>query len=226
MNLRPDHFVRVSDIDPGIRIALRYCSDENFMGRQVPGYIRPIAYLTEKTAILLSKAQKKFNEQGYDIVIYDTYRPLKACQAFKQWSMDPQDQQRKADYYPGVNKADLFDLGFIASKSRHCCGIAVDMTIIEKDKSLFQNVVKQERKFADGTQVIYLDDNTLDMGIHFDFFGEVSFTQDKTISEAAQKNRQFLVEVMSSCGFENYRKEWWHFQIDTQHLDYYDFDVA
>ncbi len=38
-------------------------------------------------------------------------------------------------------------------------------------------------------------------------------SNSKNISEKAKKNRDFLIKTMKKFGLENYKGEWWHFQL-------------
>jgi len=64
-------------------------------------------------------------------VIYDAYRPQRAVDFFIKWSKDPNDQLAKEKYYPDINKADVFKLGYVVEKSGHSRGSTVDLSIIK-----------------------------------------------------------------------------------------------
>ncbi|CAK1332300.1 D-alanyl-D-alanine dipeptidase [Burkholderia pseudomallei] len=49
------------------------------------------------------------------------------------------------------------------------------------------------------------------MGTPFDTFDNASWTADTTISKQAQSNRKKLLSIMERHGFDNFNKEWWHF---------------
>lgn len=222
----PSEFVNISDLCSTIRVNLRYGTDANFVGRPLPGYWANKAFMHHQTAQNLCKAQEQLNALGFDLLIYDAYRPQRTVDYFKKWSQSQDDQLTKQDYYPYVDKATLFDIGFIASRSAHSQGRAVDVTIIEQHKDISSHIMRSPRLF-DGTETLFLDDNTVDMGIHFDYFGTQSYTQDMTIAASAKDNRAILLDAMQSCGFENYSKEWWHFQIPPQDdaTTYWDFAI-
>jgi D-alanyl-D-alanine dipeptidase len=71
----------------------------------------------------------------------------------------------------------------------HCRGVAVDLTLINPDGS------------------------ELDMGSGFDSFSPRSFHGNMEISPVAQKNRHLLMGIMTTAGWDFYRKEWWHYQL-------------
>ena len=101
--------------------------------------------------------------------------------------MDPKDQARKGAFYPDIDKSQLFALGYIARKSGHSTGLAVDLAL-------------------DG----------LDFGTPFDFFDPRSNTANPTIPPEAAENRRALIEAMTRRGFENLPGEWWHFSIKAR----------
>ncbi|MFP4013886.1 MAG: M15 family metallopeptidase [Chitinispirillaceae bacterium] len=58
----------------------------------------------------------------------------------------------------------------------------------------------------------------LDMGTHFDYFGELAqpryeekFLAEGKLTEEQVENRKLLREVMTSAGFQGISVEWWHF---------------
>lgn len=223
---QPD-FVSLTSFDPRLIITSHYAGETNFVGRPIIGYSSlNKAMLTRKAADALSKAQDIFEEDGYRIVIYDAYRPSKAVKVFFEWSQDHDDCLMRDWFYPHIDKKTLFDLGFLARRSTHSRGGAIDMSII-KDTSSITDFAPSKRTLNDGTEFTFLRDGTADMGTHFDYFGNASYTDDTTIPIKAIQNRQYLRKVMHQCGFKNFYKEWWHFtfQNETYPDQYFDFDV-
>jgi D-alanyl-D-alanine dipeptidase len=47
-----------------------------------------------------------------------------------RWARDIKDVKRKADFYPDVDKRDLFRLGYISNRSGHSRGSTVDLTLV------------------------------------------------------------------------------------------------
>jgi D-alanyl-D-alanine dipeptidase len=204
----PKGFVYVKDIIPNIVEHMMYCSDDNFLGRKVVGYARPVAILTEQAAQALARVELDLNKCGLGLKIYDAYRPHRAVMDFIAWAGDD-DFSMQQKYYPTFeNKEDIFNAGFIARYSAHSRGSTVDLTVIEK-------ATNQE----------------LDMGGIVDFFGDISHTNYPNISSQARQNRLLLCKIMQKQGFNNYRKEWWHFQLEKEPYtrvpeDHFDFVVA
>lgn len=222
----PHGFVYLDEIDSTIRQSLRYYGDKNFIGHSVDGYLSSRVILTRKAAEALSKAQALLKKDGYSFVIYDAYRPQTAVNSFMDWSKDPNDQKMKTWFYPRVDKSRVFEQGYVAEKSGHSRGSTIDLSIIPIKMSLYE-VDPQPRKLRDGFEILFLDDGTVDMGSSFDLFDKASHYENDLISEEHQKRRQYLKQVMESCGFKNYAEEWWHFTLKDEPFPdtYFDFPV-
>lgn len=178
----PPDFVRLADIVPDIRQDIRYAGHANFTGRPVPGYRTPQCWLRREVAEALVAVAKEAQALGYQLIVYDCYRPQRATQAFIAWAADAADQKMKADYYPHIDKRELFAQGYIAKASSHSLGIAVDIAFVARD-----------------------------FGTPFDLFDKASATDYPAISDEARKNRDALFALMTKHGFENLPQEWWHF---------------
>ena len=115
---QPD-FVALQDVDPTILQDIRYFTPHNFVGASIDGYQQPICILTREAAEGLRRAQQRFLEQGYTLKVYDCYRPQRAVDEFVAWGADLADQRMKAEFYPRVDKADVFRGGYVAERSGH-----------------------------------------------------------------------------------------------------------
>jgi len=146
----PKDFVNLKEIEPSIIENLRYFSNENFIGRKIDGYNANRVILTHKAAIALVKVQQELLKDGYSLVIYDAYRPQRAVDLFMKWSKDSEDQIAKEKYYPNINKADVFKLGYVAEKSGHSRGSTVDLSIIKVGDSL-KPITLQKRQLKNGS---------------------------------------------------------------------------
>jgi D-alanyl-D-alanine dipeptidase len=235
MNNLPDGFSFLTNDEienRNIIVDLRYNTNFNFVVERVDGYYANKVILTNEGKKALFEASDLFAHEGYDIVIYDTYRPKKAVNHFKRWSesQDENSDIMKDEFFPYMNREDAFDLGFIALKSAHMRGSTIDLTIIDHGKDLHE-ISYQERILSDGRKFLFLDDGTVDMGSHFDLFDEASYSFSNLIDEKALENRKFFIEIMEEAGFENYEKEWWHFTLKNEPFDkndpssYFDFDI-
>lgn len=199
-------FVLVTDVIPDALLEIRYYSAFNFVGARIDSYEAPVAYLTKETAFALKKASDALKKQGYVIEIFDAYRPQSAVDHFKRWAKDLDATEMKPYYYPDVNKSELFSLGYIAEKSAHSRGAAVDLTIVEM-----------------------MSGQELDMGSAFDFFGEVSHSDYTAgLTEAQINNRRILRKAMTENGFKPLHEEWWHFSLENEPYPntYFDFPIT
>ena len=184
----PSGLVSLADVAPAIVQDMRYAGADNFMGRPVPGYARADCWLTPQTAQALARAQANAAREGLSLIVWDCYRPPKATAAFAAWARDPADQARKADYYPVLDKAELFARGYIGARSVHSLGAAVDVGLTR-------------------------DGQTLDFGSGYDLFDPRSATASRAVLPLAQANRARLKRIMESAGFANYAREWWHYGL-------------
>jgi D-alanyl-D-alanine dipeptidase len=178
----PPGFVRLADVVPAIAENMRYAGRENFTGRPVPGYRAPQCWLRREVAEALASVAEEAHGLGYQLIVYDCYRPQRATRAFIAWAADASDQTMKADYYPHIDKQALFTQGYIAKESTHSLGIAVDIAFVDHD-----------------------------FGTPFDLFDKASATDYPAISPEARANRDALFALMTKHGFENLPQEWWHF---------------
>ena len=104
----PDGFVYVKDLIPNLRTDLRYYSSNNFVGEPIDGYEKPKCILTKEAAIALKKVQEEFEKLGFGLLIFDAYRPQRAVNHFIRWSKDSTDIKMKEEFYPNIDKKDLF----------------------------------------------------------------------------------------------------------------------
>ena len=200
----PKGFVYLSDVDASIQKELRYLSTNNFIGKTIDGYKNNCVIVSKKTALALKKIQAILTKKGLSLKIFDAYRPQQAVDHFVKWAKVLNDTLMKQQYYPKVPKSQLFNLGFIASKSGHTRGSTVDLTIIN---------VKTGKE--------------LDMGSPYDFFGVESHPFHKNISKKQKENRMLLRKIMLENGFKPYDNEWWHFTLRNEPFPktYFNFPV-
>lgn len=182
---------------------MRYATTNNFVGRPINGYLKNVCIVSVAVHKALTQAQKMAKEMNLSLFIFEGYRPLKALEDIVFWSQTQNDEM-KSRFYPSLKKEDLFTQQYIAIRSTHSRGAAVDVTLINKHNL------------------------ELDMGTEFDFFGEEAHTKNVNISDDAKANRQQLLNIMHAAGFENYEKEWWHFTLKNEPFpnQYFDFDVT
>lgn len=214
--LRPG-FVYLHDVDPTILQDMRYMGFHNFIGRPIKGYEAKRCILTEKAALALSEVQKELEKNALSLKVYDCYRPTMAVQDFLTWSKDPKNQKMKSEFYPRVDKADVFRLAYVAEKSGHSRGSTMDLTIVALP-------IQPQAHFHPGQELIACTapykqryhDNSLDMGTGFDCLDELSHALNQDISPLAMKHRMRLRQVMLKHGFLPYENEWWHFTLKDE----------
>jgi len=165
----------VKPLDSTIVVEMRYATPNNFTGAALPGYLANRAYLRREAAAALARVQRDLRSQGLGIKIFDAYRPVRATLAMVDWT-------------ERVHRPDLLKDGYIASRSRHNLGLAVDLTLIDTATS-----------------------KELEMGTPFDTFSAAAHTANA--SGEAAVNRQKLKAAMEREGFVNYDQEWWHFSL-------------
>lgn len=201
---KPEDFVYLLDLEPSIKIELRYFSNNNFIGQPIDGYHRSTIIVSKPTALALQKVQNDLEKKGLGLKIFDAYRPQQAVNHFVRWAKVLNDTLMKQSYYPDVPKSELFKRGYIASKSGHSRGSTVDLTLIALDSG-----------------------NELDMGSPYDFFGLQSHPFYKKITDKQRNNRMLLRRVMLKNGFIPYENEWWHFTLRDEPFpnQYFDFPV-
>lgn len=180
-----------------------YATSNNFVGRPLKGYLDPVCIASNAMYEKLKVAQRHAVARGYSLLIYDAYRPLKAVEDILNWTRN-EDETTKSTYYPDIDKGDLFDLGYVALRSGHTRGSAVDVT-------LFDLATREP----------------VDMGTIFDYFGPESATAYPDLPPEVRRSRQLLVHIMALAGLENLPEEWWHYSLPVQPYPttYFDSDV-
>jgi len=203
----PKGFVHVEKVIPGIRLEIRYFTDNNFVGQRIDGYLAPRCILTLKAAEALKKVQDDLRPFGLGLKLFDCYRPQRAVDHFIRWAKDLADTRMKSRFYPDVDKKDLFKEGYIAARSSHTRGSTVDLTIVTTA--------------GDGAG------QDIDMGTGFDLFSPKSWPTNMKMNGGQRAHRMLLQVLMTRHGFAPYPLEWWHFTLrDEPHPDtYFDFPV-
>lgn len=174
----------VRELDPTILVELRYATSNNFTGAPLPGYEGNRAYLRREASAALAAVNRELAADELILKIFDAYRPVRATTAMVSWAQ-------------AAGRMDLFRDGYIASRSRHNVGVAVDVTLVER---------------ATGRE--------LAMGTAYDTFTEAAHTANAT--GLAAQNRQRLVQAMARAGFVNYPREWWHFSYGAAEAPRFD----
>jgi D-alanyl-D-alanine dipeptidase len=199
---RPSAFIDAATLVPRLTVEMRYAGADNFVGRPIEGYDKPLCLLTRQAAQALAEVARDLSARGLTLKVFDCYRPKRAVAHFLRWAEAINDLKNKSAYYPDLDKRRLFSDGYIATRSGHSRGSTVDLTLVG----------------AGGE---------LNMGTPFDFLSPRSNTLSPAARVEAIKNRILLAEAMSKRGFRGYDKEWWHFTLRHEPFpeSYFDFPV-
>ena len=205
VTMDPSGFVLLADHVPGIVQEIRYDSTYDFIGDRIDGYEEPCALLTAEAARALKAVANEMNALGYRLKIFDAYRPARAVKHFVLWGIEDLDLRMKPYFYPELEKQALFARGYIASRSSHCRGSTVDLTLLDMSTG-----------------------RELDMGSPFDLFSERSHPDSRDVTPEQYANRMLLQGAMVRGGFVPFDCEWWHFTLkDEPYPDtYFDFPVS
>lgn len=222
----PPGFVHLREVVREIVEDMRYAGPHNFTGAPVEGYDAPVCILTREAATALKQVAAEMSAKGYVLMVWDCYRPARAVAAFVRWASGSDDSMQ-SEFYPRVPRGELFDRGYIASRSRHSAGSTLDLTLVpagtqaapswQEGTPLVDCAAPFGTRFADGG---------IDMGTGHDCF-DVKSHLDGDVGAAALANRKILYDAMMAAGFEGYQEEWWHFSLkDEPHKgEVFDFPV-
>jgi zinc D-Ala-D-Ala dipeptidase len=200
----PAAFVDAAAVVDGLVVDMRYFGANNFVGERIDGYEGPRCLLSMPAANALAAVERDLAARGLGLKVFDCYRPQRAVAQFVRWAQRIDDVKRKREFYPDVDKRDLFKEGYISDRSGHSRGSTLDLTLVRR-----------------------ADARELDMGSPFDFFSPKSWPSDRSVSDQAQTNRALLAAVMIRGGFRPYDREWWHFTLNNEPFPdtYFDFPV-
>jgi len=112
-DFRQSDLVELIKIDPGLKLDIRYATNNNLAGR--PVYSEARAFLQRPAAEALVRANKELNQLGYRLLIFDGYRPWSITKLF--WDITAKDKKQ-----------------FVANPkdgSKHNRGCAVDLSLFD-----------------------------------------------------------------------------------------------
>ncbi|MFN4234663.1 MAG: M15 family metallopeptidase [Bacteroidia bacterium] len=174
--------VNIQEIDPGIKVDLRYSSTNNFMNADVYGdwenaYLQPD--VAEKLVLAQMLLKSKF--PNYSLLILDAARPVSV--QYKMWKMLEMPSAEKTKYLSNPQNGSL-----------HNYGAAVDVTIVnEMDEELDM-----------GTPYDFFGEEAHPSK-------EMQLLLEGKLTEEQINNRKLLRDVMQKAGFTQLPTEWWHF---------------
>jgi D-alanyl-D-alanine dipeptidase len=197
-------FVFLDEALRGVRWDAKYATWDNFTGTPVEGYEvnRIVGSLSLADALL--EATRRAAALGYGLLLWDAYRPQRAVNRFLEWSGQPEDGRTKARFYPNIDRAAMFSNGYVAPKSGHSRGSAVDLTLYRLDTG-----------------------DLVSMGGGHDLMDARSHHGARGVSDVEARNRRTLCGVMEQSGFRRYECEWWHYALRDEPYPetYFDFPI-
>ncbi|WP_109505674.1 D-Ala-D-Ala dipeptidase VanX [Nocardioides speluncae] len=198
-------FVFVDEHVPGIRWDAKYATWDNFTGKPVDGYLANRTVGTTALCAALEKARDKAESLGFGLLLWDGYRPQRAVDCFLRWSAQPEDGRTKLRHYPNIARAEMFEQGYVATKSGHSRGSTVDLTLFD---------------LATG--------ELAPMGGDHDLMDPISHHGAPGVTSVEARNRRDLCSIMEASGFDRYDSEWWHYTLrDEPYPDsYFDFPIT
>ncbi|WP_405797041.1 D-Ala-D-Ala dipeptidase VanX [Streptomyces sp. NBC_01506] len=200
-----DDFVFVDERVPAIRWDAKYATWDNFTGKPVDGYLANRIVGTRALCTALEKAQGKAESLGFGLLLWDGYRPQRAVDCFVRWSRLPEDGRTKPRHYPNIDRAEMFERGYVATRSGHSRGSTVDLTLYH---------------LATG--------ELAPMGGDHDLMDSISHHGAEGITRSEATNRQRLCSIMADGGFRSYDCEWWHYTLEEEPYPdtYFDFPLT
>jgi D-alanyl-D-alanine dipeptidase len=112
-DFRETDLVELTNLDPTIKLEIRYATTNNFLGTRF--YSAARAFMQRPAAEAVVRANRKLRALGYGLLVHDAYRPWYVTKVF--WDATPDDKK--------VFVADP------AKGSRHNRGCAVDLTLYD-----------------------------------------------------------------------------------------------
>lgn len=215
----PRGFVYLDNLAPDIISDMRYATASNFTGQRVPGYRSNRCILAGPVARAIARVQKSVRQAGYTLKVYDCYRPTRSVRAFFRWAQGRFGKPNKA-YYPRIARNRIIPLGYIAKRSSHSRGTAVDLTLVKLDEVAATRPATNTNNAANNTTCINPKPEappaSIDMGTSWDCFDKLSHTHHASIAKTPRANRRLLLRAMNAQGFRNYKREWWHYSMSLQ----------
>ncbi|UKN01539.1 M15 family metallopeptidase [Paracrocinitomix mangrovi] len=174
--------VDIQTVDPSILVDLKYSSTDNFMEKDVYGYLGK-AYLQPTVAEDLAKCQAylKSKDSSLSILVYDAVRPRSVQQYM--WDILDMPINEKVKFVSNPKNGSI-----------HNYGCAVDLTIANIDGE----ALDMGAGYDDSRKIAYPRH-------------EQAYLDSGMLSQQHLENRELLRETMKAGGFWNIQTEWWHF---------------
>lgn len=159
----------VRSVAPGVVVDLRYATASNVAGKRLYPAGMP-CLLRKSAARKLAMAQEYLRQEGYGLKVWDAYRPPQAHRAL--WNAAP---------------ASAYVVPPSQGLSKHCAGIAVDVTLVD----------------GHGRE--------MRMPTKFDSFSPEAASNYRGGDFEIRQNLERLQRAMRKAGFVAIPNEWWHF---------------
>jgi D-alanyl-D-alanine dipeptidase len=156
-----------------LRIENNYATANNFIGKSISGYVWGDVWIHEEAYPPFVYVQESIQKLELTLVVWDAYRPYRATKQMVDWAN-------------ATNQSWLVNEGYIAKRSRHNGGVAIDVGLMKEGRYL-------------------------DMGTAWDDFSSASHIFNT--NGDVLKNRLLLQGIMRTHGWVGYAKEWWHFEL-------------
>src|SRR3981189_1031880 len=173
-----NEFVSVDEFVSGVYWDAKYATWDNFTGKPVDGYVANRVVGTRPLCAALERGREEAASLGFGLLLWDGYRPQRAVDSFLRWSQQPEDGRTKLRHYPNIDRADMFENGYVAAKSGHSRGSTVDLTLFH---------------LATGERAA--------MGGGHDLMDPISRHGARGITRIDARNRQSLRSIMAASGF-------------------------
>ena len=128
---RAADLVDLTELDPTIKLDVRYATANNFLG--APVYTSAKAFLQRPAAEALKKVSGKLKDSGYGLLVYDAYRPWYVTKMF--WDATP---EKFHNFVADPSKG-----------SRHNRGCAVDLGLYDLKTGKPVEMVSGYDEFSD-----------------------------------------------------------------------------
>ena len=181
--IKRNNLVDIQEINPSIRVDLKYATSDNFMKMKLYSRINK-AYLQKDVALRVSACQDYMSEikPGYHLLIYDAVRPISVQQ--KMWDA--------LDTIPPAERGKF--VSNPKNRSLHNLGAAIDLTICDANG----NPLDMGAGYDDIRKIAYPEMETF-------------YLKSGELTRKQIENRELLRKVMRKEGFRNIPTEWWHF---------------
>lgn len=164
-DLLPPDLVDITKVEPGIKLDIRYATENNFLS--TPLYSSARAYLQRPAAEALARVHRKLAAKGYGLLVHDAYRPWYVTYMFREAT------PAKWHHFVADPK----------QGSRHNRGCAVDLTLYDLRTGEAVEMVGGYDEFSDRSYPNYFG-GTSRQRWHRDLLRQVMEAEGFTVYEA------------------------------------------